>query len=323
MIEHPEPKVVVSKCLGFKKCRYNGQKIPDEFVQTKLIDHVNYLPVCPEEEIGLGTPRNPIRIGRKEGELRMVQPATGKDVTDKMRNFTEEFLGGLEDIDGFLMKNRSPSCGINDVKVYHHLDEPTGSDRGQGFFGGKLNDYFPLAAIEDEGRLNNFRIREHFLTKLFTKARFKELKKDKDIGALMDFHGKHKYLFLAYNEEAMREAGKIVANHEDYSIGEVYSKYEEKIKEILKNKAKYTAIINSLHHAFGGISDNLSSDEKEFFLNSVEEYRDERIPLSTVIHMLKSYALRFDNDYLKNQVLLEPYPKELMDITDSGKGRDY
>jgi len=322
MVEHPKPKIVVSQCLGFKKCRYNGQTIPDDFVE-KLGDFVDFTTVCPEEEIGLGTPRDPIRIGRKDDEIRMVQPASGDDVTEKMQNFTSEFLGGLDRVDGFLMKNRSPSCGINDVKVYHHLNQPTAADRGKGFFGGQLREYFPGAAIEDEGRLKNFKIREHYLTKLFTNARFREINKNQKMKDLVKFHSNHKYLFLAYNEQAMRACGKIVANHEHKPEEEVFSAYQQKMQSIMDKPAKYTSNINTVHHIFGGISDQLSRDEKEFFLNSVEEYRDERIPLSTLIHMLKSYAIRFDNEYLKNQVFLEPYPKGLIEITDSGKGRNY
>ncbi|HMA62535.1 MAG TPA: DUF1722 domain-containing protein [bacterium] len=322
MIDHPQPKVVVSQCLGFKKCRYNGQTIPDDFVK-KLEEFVDYTTVCPEEEIGLGTPRDPVRIGKKDDDIRMVQPTTEKDVTDKMKNFTEKFLNSVDEVDGFIMKNRSPSCGINDVKVYHHLDQPTGANRGKGLFGGSLEEKFPGAAIEDEGRLRNFRLREHFLTKLFTNARFRAISQKKKMKDLVKFHSNHKYLFLAYNEQAMRACGKIVANHEHKSVEKVFDDYGMKMQEIMTEPAKYTSIINTLHHIFGGVSDKLSSDEKQFFLNSVEEYRDERIPLSTLIHMLKSYAIRFDNQYLKDQVFLEPYPGDLIEIKDSGKGRNY
>ncbi|MBS3740918.1 MAG: DUF523 and DUF1722 domain-containing protein [Candidatus Cloacimonetes bacterium] len=321
-MKHPKPKVVVSKCLGFKKCRYNGQTIPSHFVEL-LQDYVDYITVCPEEDIGLGTPRDPLRIGKRNEKLHMVQPATGDEVTEKMQKFTDDFLKKLDDVDGFIMKNRSPSCGINDVKIYHHLDEPTGSYRGKGFFGGQLKNYYPEAAIEDEGRLNNFKIREHFLTKLYSNARFRKINKKQQMKDLVKFHSQHKYLFLAYNEVAMREAGKIVANHEHKSEEEVFRSYKEKLQEILHKPPIYTANINMIQHAYGGISDKLSSREKKFFLRSIEEYRDERIPLSVLIQLLKSYAIRFDNEYLKNQIFLEPYPPDLMEITDSGKGRNY
>ncbi|MDZ7860038.1 MAG: DUF523 and DUF1722 domain-containing protein [Candidatus Krumholzibacteriota bacterium] len=320
--DFPRPSVVVSKCLGFKKCRYNGQTIPDRFVE-RLGDYVDYITVCPEEEIDLGTPRDPVRIGRRGDEIRMVQPASGADYTDKMLNFVSTFLDGVESADGFLMKNRSPSCGINDVKIYQNLDKPTGAQRGKGLFGGSIADYFPEAAIEDEGRLRNFSIREHFLTKLFANTRFRKISNGVRMKDLVDFHSSHKYLFMAYNETAMRECGKIVANYEHFPAEEVFRLYREKMRDIFVERAKYTSIINTLYHIFGGVSDNLSGEEKKFFLDSAEQYRDERIPLSAILQLLKSYVIRFDNEYLKRQVFLNPYPEKLVEISDSGKGRSY
>lgn len=321
-VRHPEPIVVVSQCLGFKNCRYNGQTVHDRFVE-KLGEHVKYITVCPEEEIGLGTPRDPVRIGQTDNGIRMVQPATGKDYTGRMVDFAESFLGNIEHADGFIMKNRSPSCGINDVKIYHHLDEPAGSERGKGMFGGRLAEYFPGAAIEDEGRLKSFSIREQFLTNLFANARFREIDREKKMKDLVDFHSSHKYVFLSYNEKAMREAGRIVANHDRLPEEEVFSLYRDKMNGIFSGQARYTTIINTLYHIFGGISEKLTAQEKEFFLNSVEEYRDERIPLSALVQLLKSYVIRFDNDYLQGQVFLDPYPSDLVAITDSGKGRSF
>jgi uncharacterized protein YbgA (DUF1722 family)/uncharacterized protein YbbK (DUF523 family) len=294
--------------------------VDDRFV-NRLGKYVEYITVCPEEQIGLGIPRDPIRIGKGEDGVRMIQPATGRDLTDEMARFTDEFLGGVDEADGFIMKNRSPSCGINDVKIYHRLDGTAGAERGKGFFGGSIREYFPGAAVEDEGRLKNFTIREHFLIKLFANARFREISEGKRMKDLTDFHASHKYLFLAYNEKAMRECGSIAANHQELPPEEVFRLYREKMAEILSERARYTSIINTLHHMFGGVSDQLSGDEKEFFLNSVEEYRDERIPLSAVTRLLQSYVIRFDNEYLKGQVFLDPYPDTLTAITDSGKGR--
>ncbi len=317
-----KPTVVVSRCLGFEACRYNGQIIFDPLVD-RLSAHVEFLPVCPEMAIGLGVPRNPVRLGLHQEKLRLQQPATGKDVTAAMQQFTADFLQGLSRVEGLLMKNRSPSCGIGDAKIYHSLDQPgSGSDRGPGLFGGQLLQAFPRAAAEDEGRLKNFSLREWFLTRLFTLARFRTARHTGKINALVDFHSRHKYLFLACNEPAMRHCGKITANHDRHSAETVFDRYEAGLAEILAAPPRYTALINMILHAFGGISDNLTAEEKQFFLNSVEEYRDERIPLSTLTYLLQSYAVRFNNAYLKNQIFLQPYPRDLTEITDSGKGRN-
>jgi len=162
----PKPNVIVSKCLGFEACRYNGQVIRDDFVR-KLEKHVNYIPVCPEVEIGLGVPRFPVRIVRS-GPTRLIQPSTNRDLTGLMNEFSERFLAGLRDVNGFILKHRSPSCGVKDVRIYPSAEKSAPLGTGPGFFGGNVQERFPGLAIEDEGRLKSYTIREHFLTKLFT-----------------------------------------------------------------------------------------------------------------------------------------------------------
>ena len=322
MKPHPKPVVVISKCLGFDKCRYNGQTIPSKAVEN-LKPFVEYIPVCPEVEIGLGVPRDPIRIVLDNGEQKLTQPATGANVTLQMNRFVDDFLNKLKQVDGFILKNRSPSCGIYDVKQYNGFDKSASSSRGNGFFGQAVLDRYSGYAIEDEGRLLNFTIREHYLTKLFTFTRFRQVKEAAKMAALVDFHTQHKYLLLAYNQAAFRRCGRIVANHEKLKITEVNRLYEEELKLVLKHTPKTGPMINTLQHVFGYVSKELSGEEKKFFMNAIEEYRDERIPLSTVTHLLYSYALRFNAGYLLDQVLFEPYPKDLVAITDSGKGRNY
>jgi len=166
------PVVVISKCLEYAPCRYDGAMISDEFVR-RMKGHVEFRPVCPEMEIGLGCPREPIRVVSVGGELRLMQPTTGRDVTCEMHAFAAAFLGGLGPVEGFLLKSRSPSCGIKDVKVFAapDADEPCGV--GRGFFGAAVLERFPDAAVEDESRLQNPSLCEHFLTRIFTMAEFR------------------------------------------------------------------------------------------------------------------------------------------------------
>ena len=171
------PRVVVSKCLGFAPCRYDGAMISDELVR-RLKEYVDFLPVCPEMEIGLGCPREPIRVVFAAGELRLIQPATGKDVTQAMQQFAEAFLGGVGQVDGFILKSRSPSCGIKDVKVFAGAEHETPQQLGRGFFGGAVLDRYPDLAVEDEGRLSDFRLSEHFLARLLTPAEFRRVSRD-------------------------------------------------------------------------------------------------------------------------------------------------
>ncbi len=317
-----KPIVVISKCLGFNHCRYNGQIISVPFID-KLKEYVEFKPVCPEVEIGLGVPRDPVRIIMEGENPTMYQPATQKDVMDIMNRFITEYMSGMEEVDGFILKNRSPSCGIHDVKIYTGFDKKMSSKKGSGFFGGTLMNHFPDCPIEDEDRLTNFAIREHFLTQLFTFRRFRQVKMQRKMQALVEFQSQHKYLLLAYNESQYRRCGQIVANREKYKFDTVVKLYEQALRRVFKKMSKYKSMINALMHLFGGISKYLSVEEKRFFLNSIEEYRDERIPLSTVNHLLHAYAIRFHVHYLLNQLFLNPYPRELVIITDSGKGRNY
>jgi uncharacterized protein YbgA (DUF1722 family)/uncharacterized protein YbbK (DUF523 family) len=332
MSEFPRPIVVVSRCLGFAPCRYNGQTIPDAFV-GKLEEYVDLKTVCPEVEMGLGVPRDPLRIVQ-DGEKRILyQPATGKDVTAGMLRFMEDFFRSAGVVDGFILKNRSPSCGPADVKVYRGLRKDAAVTRGGGFFGMEAVNRYPGKPVEDEGRLRNFTIREHFLTRLYACARFRELKERllqkppseqrRSMAALIDFHSRFKYLLMAYNQARLKILGALVANHERRGMGELLELYERHFERVFERAPNYRSMINVLYHAYGGLASALKTEEKRFFLNAVEEYRDERIPLSALIHVLEAWSVGQENRYLLNQVLLRPYPRELVEVSDSGKGRQY
>lgn len=320
-MEKMRATVVVSKCLGFAACRYNGQVIPDEFVR-RMEKHVDFIPVCPEMEIGLGVPRSPIRIVL-EGERKILfQPSTGRDVTREMGDFSDGFLSSLGAVDGFILKNGSPSCGPRNVKAYIGKDKVTRTVRESGFFGGSVLAAFPDLPAEDEGRLRNFTLREHFLVRLFTLRRFRDVERAGTIGALVEFHTGHKLLLLACSQAGMREMGRIIARHDRTNAPALIAEYRGRLEKALAKPFTPGSIINVLLHAFGGFSEDLSSGEKKFFLDSIEEYRDERIPLSTLVYLLRSWSHRFGNRYLLDQVFIDPYPRDLVEIADSGKGRD-
>jgi uncharacterized protein YbgA (DUF1722 family)/uncharacterized protein YbbK (DUF523 family) len=312
------PNVVVSKCLGFENCRYNGQTIPDDFVDD-LEPYVNYRTVCPEVEIGLGAPRNPIRLVMTEGEPRLMQPATKRDVTEAMRKFTASFLTSLDAVDGFILKNRSPSCGMGDVRIYTSIKKGASATRGQGAFGGVVLERFSHLAVEDEGRLRNFRIREHFLTKLFARARFRRVKQSREMGELVQFHTRNKLLLMSYKEPAMRAMGRIVANPDQQPFNDVIIDYEQHLSEALADVPSCLPNINVLMHALGHVSDKLTSEEKAFFLDYLERYREGTVPLSTLIGLMQSWIVRFENVYLAQQTFFRPYPEPLIALTDSGK----
>ena len=315
-----KPRLVVSKCIEFEHCRWNGLVISSEFVK-KLDRFVEFIQVCPEVEIGLGVPRDPIRVVRsKEGPL-LLQPATGRDLTTDMVSFSERFLDSLPPVDGFILKSRSPSCGLKEVKIHAAIDKPGGVGKGSGFFGSAVLSRFPMLPAEDEGRLTNFRIREHFLTRIFALARFRSIRESARMKDLVSFQASNKLLLMAYNQTELRKLGRIVANPEKRPIGELLDEYEEHFMRALSKPSRFTSDINVLMHALGYFSKELNHEEKAFFLDTLEQYRGGRIPLSACLSVVRSWIARFGEPYLEMQSYFEPYPTGLVEITDSGKGR--
>ncbi|MFA9407710.1 MAG: YbgA family protein [Candidatus Dadabacteria bacterium] len=320
MKKFPKPVLVTSKCFEFDACRYNGVMIPNNFVQ-KLEPFVKFVPVCPEVEIGLGVPRDVIRVVEVKGKKLLVQPTTGKEVSKSMYKFADGFLNSLESVDGFILKSRSPSCGINNAKVFPNADNPVPIGKGPGLFAEKVLEKYPGVAIEDEGRLLNYNIREHFLTKLFTLARFREVKKKNTAKSLIEFQSDNKYIFMSYSQREMRVLGRIASNQNQLPIEEVVSEYEKHLQIALSNHPRRSTHINTLMHGLGYFSKKLTSKEKSYFLTLLENYRNAKVPLSALLSVLESWIIKYDVEYLARQTFFAPYPGELVEITDSGKGR--
>lgn len=314
------PKLIVSKCLEFDHCRYNGDIIRSDFV-SGLKPFVVFEPVCAECEIGLGVPRDPIRVVIINKKKRLVQPATEKDCTLEMQKFASEFMDSHPDADGFILKAYSPSCGIKGVKIYPALENVSSVDTGSGFFAAAALEKYPGLAIEDELRLSNFRIREHFLTKIFTAAEFRKISARPSMGALVKFQAENKLLLLTYNQSKMREMGKLVANHEKRPAAEVFKDYGVLLQKAFARTPSHNSNVNTLMHAFGYFSDGLNAKEKAFFLDTLGKYAEEKCPLSVPVSLVKSMIARFGEDYLSSQTYFEPYPEELYQMSDSGKSR--
>lgn len=316
-----KPKVLVSRCLGFAACRYDGQILSNPFVEL-LQAHVEMIPVCPETDCGLGIPRAPIRLCQVGEGLVVHQPATGREVTGQLQATIDAILATHPQVDGVILKSKSPSCGLYDTKIYQGIEKPQFLRKAGGLFGEQVLRTYAGQAIEDEMRLTNLALREHFLIKLFALTRFRHLGERPEMGALVAFHASHKLLFLAYNQSRFRLAGKVVANHDRLPATEVFRRYREELVRILDTPLRIPGVINTLYHAFGWISEHLGPEEKQHVLNAIEEYRDERLPLQAVTRLIEAHAIRFGNAYLQQQVFLQPYPRALAGLKDSGRGRE-
>ena len=310
-----------SRCLGFEACRYDGAIIRDATVASILL-HVEPITVCPETEIGLGVPRKPVRLVEEQGRILVLQPETGRDVTDEMTSFAERFLDEIPDVDGFLLKCRSPSCGVGHVRVYNGRSPDAGYHDGAGAFARRVTERLSALAIEDEGRLRSFDVRQHFLTKLFALARFRGAAASRRMRDLVSFHARHKFLLMVYHQTAARAMGQIVANPERLAVERVLTRYRECLHAALAKAPRRMSAVNALLHAFGYVSDGLSANEKALFLEALRRYGARQVPLAVPTSLIRSWIVRFGVDYLLDQVYFEPFPPELVSVLDSGEGRD-
>ncbi|MEN3203659.1 MAG: DUF523 and DUF1722 domain-containing protein [Atribacterota bacterium] len=302
----PRPKVVVSKCLGFAPCRYDGAIIEDAFVR-ELKPYVDFIPVCPEVEIGLGIPRKPIRIVLKEGERHLLQEETEKDCTEAMRRFSESFLT-LQGIHGFILKAKSPSCGLRDVKIH----APSGKvlSLGNGMFAEAALKKYPHVAIESEKRLENLAIREHFLQKIFALADLEEVLQKQSPKALVDFHTRYKFFLSAHHQKEAQVLGKIVARAGE-DTNKVFEEYRVHFLQALRRAMNRRLVVNVFFHVLGYFKDKITPKEKAFFLRLLEDFRKGQVTFPVMAKLVESWIIRFEEPYLAHQVFFRPYPEAL------------
>lgn len=307
------PKLIVSKCLDFQKCRYDGQGYNNETVST-LKEHADIKVVCPEVEMGLETPRNAIRIEQHGNELKLIQHHSNLDFSNDMNNFSDKFLSELNDIDGFILKSKSPSCGIKDVKIYHQGNKCSIRADGDGFFSSKVINKFDHLPIENEGRLKNYSIRDSFFTKIFAINNFKEN------NSIKDFHKQNYLLLNSYEENGSNELSKIVGK-DNLTISDK-NEYEKMFYDILKNDRNKVKKLDIIMKVFKRYQNKLSIGEVNMFNDLIKSYENEKIPFNTLAIAIRMHAVRFNDNELLNQSFFSPYPEGLVSICDSGKGRD-
>jgi uncharacterized protein YbbK (DUF523 family) len=236
-MQFARPVIVISRCIDFDACRYNGQVIRVS-LREELEPYVSFKPICPELEIGLGVPRDPIEIVERDGRRKLVQPSTGHDLTASMRSFSDRYLSGVGEVDGFILKSRSPSCAVSDARIHCSETSARASAWGPGMFAERVLERFPLAAVEDEARLADAPVREHFLTRVFTLAGFREAVARGTMKALLDFHSRNELLLMAHGQDGLREADQIVANEEGLPAEQVAERYFEALAGALSRRAR-------------------------------------------------------------------------------------
>jgi uncharacterized protein YbgA (DUF1722 family)/uncharacterized protein YbbK (DUF523 family) len=314
----PRVRVGVSACLLGERVRFDGQHNRDGFVVDELGKYVDWVPVCPEVEVGMGVPREAVRLLRQRASetIRMVGCKSGEDWTSRMERFAAARVKALadEDLAGFVFKARSPSCGMARVKVYdagapRRTPEPVGT----GLFAAALAARLPNLPVEEEGRLTDARLRESFIERLFAYARLRVLWGGRwTLGALVRFHTAHKMALLAHSTDGYRALGRLVGEGIRLPRAELRERYEAVFMRTLARPTTPGRHANVLMHMLGHVSDRIDEGDRRELLEAIDRHRVGRLPLIVPLTLLAHHARRCNVAYLLEQTYLHPRGDELL-----------
>lgn len=303
----------ISSCLLGNKVRYDGQHKHDPYLSITLGEFFEYTPVCPEVQCGLSIPREAMRLVGSPENPRLMTIKSGIDYTDQMKKWGEEILGFLGDkkLCGFIFKAKSPSSGMERIKIYPEQGG-TPQKNGRGIFAAMFMEKFPLIPVEDEGRLHDPILRENFIERVFAYRRWQEMiESNHSVNGLMQFHAAHKLLLMAHSNTHYRECGKITASATKTNLETVSISYFISFMGGLVKEATISKQCNVLQHILGYFKKNLTAEEKAEALELIENYRKGLIPLIVPVTVMNHYVRKYDEKYLKEQYYLHPHPMEL------------
>ena len=313
-IPEPEKKITlgISSCLLGEKVRYNGGHKRSAFCVNTLQDYFHFQPICPEVAIGLGIPREPIRLVEKEDQVRVVGTESPElDVTEKLENYARQKAAELTDICGYILMQKSPSCGMARVKVYHQNGHPL-NHGSPGAYARTLMENLPLLPVEEEGRLHDPVLCENFFTRVYACHRWQtQVVPDKTYSSVVEFHACYKYLIMAHNPQDYSALGRLVAQGSALPLEALKEQYFSRLMPCLKRTATRKSHTNAMLHILGYVKKTVSGTERQQLLKLIEEYRQGMIPLITPMTMLNHFIENHGNDYVQKQVYLQPYPSQL------------
>lgn len=310
-IENSELKIGISSCLLGNEVRFDGGHKHDRYITGTLGTYFTFVPVCPEVECGLSIPREAMRLTGDPENPTLVTNKTGVDHTDRMINWATKKVVQLEQesLCGFIFKNRSPSSGMERVKVYDQNNVPRSI--GVGLFAKAFMTHFPLLPVEEEGRLHDILLRENFIESIFVYKRWRDVLASPSSAKLVDFHSRHKLLLMAHSEKHCRMMGKMIAQAGKLDSDELISQYQESLMTAMRLKPTIKKHVNVLMHMMGYFKKLISADEKQELLSVLNQFHEGVVPLIVPVTLLNHYIRKFNEPYLKTQYYLNPHPLEL------------
>lgn len=318
--EQPIPKIGISRCLLGDEVRVNGGHCQDKWVTRVLKPFVDFVGVCPEVEVGMSVPRPPLRLAITEAsedsdDVRLIESKSGAEWTETMESYSEERADGLAtaDLDGFILKKDSPTCGVFRVKVYDRNNSP--SRRGSGVFASALRERFPNLPIEEDGRLNDPGLRESFLIRIHVYARWRRfLEQDGSAKGLQKFHARNKMLLLAGDPTRYRKLGRLAAGFETGARGPErrLEEYERVMMRALERPVSRGRHVNVLQHLLGFCKTEMTQAEKSELRRVLGLYLQGAVPRDVPVALVRYLLLKHEAAaWASEQTYLEPYDPEL------------
>lgn len=304
--------VGVSSCLLGNPVRFDGGHKRNHFVAQELVNWFEFTPFCPEMAIGLPAPRPTIRLMRKGEQVLLVESkASHKQYTEAMLSYAEKAQPKLQQLCGLIVTSKSPSCGMERIKVFNASGQPLPETRS-GLFTGYMLETMPWLPVEESGRLMDPRLRENFILRVFLlHDLYQNLAPSASVGQLMQFHSRHKLQLMAHSPAAYRELGHWVAQQQGQLSAETYQQYRLQLMSALKRPASKKGHCNVLMHIQGYFKQQLNHRQKSEVSALLEEYRTGMVPLLAPLTLLQHYLAEHPNSWLNQQSYLSPYPHQL------------
>jgi uncharacterized protein YbgA (DUF1722 family)/uncharacterized protein YbbK (DUF523 family) len=305
-------RIGISSCLLGQQVRYDGGHRHNGYITDSLGQFFDFVPLCPEVAIGMGVPRPPIRLVKaaRAVHARGVDDP-GLDVSAALATYAGRVAPKLAGVSGYILKERSPSCGMTRVPLHDARGRPAG--HSAGLYAARLMALLPELPFEEDGRLMDPGLRENFIERVFVCHRWQQLNAQRlTAKALVGFHTRHKFIVLAHDETCYRELGRLVATAGRSGMADLGRRYIRLLMQALKKPATRTRHANVLQHLSGFLKQNLDAADKRELLGLITDYRRGRVPRAVPVTLLRHYLRRFPVPYLSEQYYLTSHPDELM-----------
>lgn len=312
MNDNNKPHIGVSACLLGQPIRFDGGHKKNRFLLDDCTRFFYLHSVCPEAELGLGIPRPAIQLRKYQQQVKLVFSKNPQhDLTQDMQSYSQQRIKDFNQLDGFVFKKDSPSCGPQRVPVYN---DKTGmrERNGTGIFAMTFKQQYPLVPVEDEGRLNDKNIRENFLERVYAHYRWRQLTENYDLAGFRDFHQNYKFILMAKSPMDSRALGQLVARANKTNLEYIRQQYIAKFMQVMALRPTPGQHVNVLMHILGYLKSKLDRQDKAELLSWFENYRQQQVSRVTPLVLLQHHFRRYPNDYMSRQYYFSPFPTELM-----------